>query len=55
VGIKDDICPPLTEAQIQQKKLLLSYFDLPLISCSFDLLYETGHAMRALWPDHYEI
>lgn len=35
--------------------MMLSYFDLPLISNSFDLLYELGNAMKALWPDHYEI
>jgi hypothetical protein len=35
--------------------MMLSYFDLPLISNSYDLLYEIGNAMKALWPDHYEI
>lgn len=34
---------------------MLSYFDLPLLSNSYDLLYEAGTAMKALWPDHYEI
>lgn len=36
--MKDDICAPLTAAAIKQKKLLLSYFDLPPITCSFDLI-----------------
>lgn len=35
--------------------MLLSYFDLPPISNSFDLLYEAGRTMKVLWPDHYEI
>jgi hypothetical protein len=35
--------------------MLLSYFDLPIICNSYDLIYELGIAMRALWPDHYEI
>lgn len=34
---------------------MLSYFDLPLLSNSYDLLNEAGTAMKALWPDHYEI
>ena len=50
---KDDVCPNLTESILKQKKMLLSYFDLPPISCSFDLLFETGRAMKALWPDHF--
>ena len=33
--------------------MLLSYFDMPPISCSFDLLFEAGRAMKALWPDHF--
>jgi len=40
---------------VKQKKMLLSYFDLPLISNSYDLIYEIGFAMKSLWPDHYEI
>jgi hypothetical protein len=52
---KDDICPPLSDATLKQQKMLLSYFDLPPISCSFDLLFEVSRAMKALWPDHYEI
>lgn len=36
---KDDICLKLTDEILRQKKLLLSYFDLPPISCSFDLLF----------------
>lgn len=52
---KDDICPHLKEEDLKQKKMLLSYFDLPPISCSFDLLFETGRTMKTLWPDHYEI
>ena len=35
--------------------MLLSYFDLPPITNSFDLLFEVGRAMKALWPDHFEI
>jgi hypothetical protein len=35
--------------------MMLSYFELPIISNSYDLLYEIGNAMKALWPDHYEI
>ena len=35
--------------------MMLSYFDLPLLSNSYDLLHEAGAAMKALWPDHYEI
>jgi hypothetical protein len=35
--------------------MMLSYFDLPLVSNSYDLLHEAGSAMKALWPDHYEI
>lgn len=35
--------------------MMLSYFDLPLCSNSYDLLHEAGVAMKALWPDHYEI
>ena len=50
---KDDVCPNLSESDLRQKKMLLSYFDLPPVSCSFDLLFEVGRAMKALWPDHY--
>jgi hypothetical protein len=35
--------------------MLLNFYDLPPISCSFDLLFEAGRAMKALLPDHYEI
>ena len=52
---KDDVCPNLNEKSLLLKKMLLSYFDLPPISESFDLLYEVGRAMKALWPDHFEI
>lgn len=51
----DDICPPLSDEAIYQRKMLLSYFDLPLCSNSYDLLFEAGTAMKALWPEHYEI
>ena len=47
------MCPNLSENTLRQKKLLLSYFDLPPISESFDLLFEVGRAMKALWPDHF--
>ena len=36
---KDDICPKLSFEELQQKKLLLSYYDLPPIHHSLDLLY----------------
>lgn len=45
----------MAAANIKQRKLLLSYFDLPPITCSFDLILEAGHAMKSIWPDHYEI
>ena len=51
----DDLSPPLDAGQLHQRRMMLSYYDLPLISCSYDLLFEIGTAMRALWPDHYEI
>ena len=49
-GVKNDIFPPLTDADLKQKKMLLSYFDMYPISCSFDLLFEVSKAMKALWP-----
>ena len=35
--------------------MMISYFDLPIISHSYDLIFEISRAMKALWPDHYEI
>ena len=50
-----DICHILTNEEIERKKLLLSYYDLPIISHSFDLINQVGEAMKNLRPEHYEI
>lgn len=34
---------------------MLSYYDMPLISNSLDLIFQIGEAMKALRPEHYEI
>jgi hypothetical protein len=34
---------------------MLSYYDMPIISNSLDLIYQIGGAMKALRPEHYEI
>lgn len=34
---------------------MLSYYDMPIISNSLDLIFQIGEAMKALRPDHYEI
>ena len=41
--------------ELEEKKLLLSYFDLPPISNSYDLLFKAAIAMKSLWPTHYVI
>lgn len=37
------------------KSLLLSYFSMPILSNSLDLVSSLATAMRALRPDHYEL
>ena len=36
-------------------KLMLSYYNLPMISCSLDLIEKLVIVMKALRPTHYEI
>lgn len=33
---------------------MLSYYDMPIISTSFDMIYQIAETMKKLRPDHYE-
>lgn len=50
-----DICHVPTPEEVTRKKLMLSYYDMPIISTSFDLIYQIGETMKNLRPQHYEI
>ena len=50
-----DICHIPNEEEITRKKLMLSYYDMPIIKTSFDLIFQIGEAMKNLRPSHYEI
>lgn len=50
-----DICHILSPDELTRKKLMLSYYDMPIISSSFDLIFQIGEAMKNLRADHYEI
>lgn len=34
---------------------MLSYYDMPIIANSLDLIFQIGEAMKSLRPEHYEI
>ena len=33
---------------------MLSYYDMPIMSSSFDLVYQIGETMKKIRPEHYE-
>lgn len=50
-----DICHMMSTEELNRKKLMLSYYDMPIISNSLDLIFQIGETMKSLRPDHYEI
>jgi hypothetical protein len=50
-----DICHQLTAEELTRKKLMLSYYDMPIISNSLDLIFQIGEAMKSLRSEHYEM
>ena len=53
--IDSDICHKIDQDELERKKLLLSYYDMPIVSNSLDLIFLVGDAMRNLRPEHYEM
>jgi hypothetical protein len=50
ISRSDDICNVQTQEQIKLKKLMLSYYDIPIISTSLDLILPIISAMKYLRP-----
>jgi hypothetical protein len=40
----------MSKDELDRKKLMLSYYDMPIISNSLDLIFQIGEAMKALRP-----
>lgn len=49
----DDICNVQKMEQIKLKKFMLSYYDIPIISESIDLIYPIISAMKYLRPESF--
>jgi len=49
----DDICNVQRQDQIKLKKFMLSYYDIPIISNSMDLVYPIISAMKTLRAESF--
>lgn len=49
----DDICNVQRKDQIKLKKFMLSYYDIPIISNSLDLVYPIISAMKNLRAESF--